>query len=213
MSVVEMIFEPELWCRWSTWAIRRMKSLKRPWFCRWFLDSNPFNHRYHRTRFQQEFCMSIPNFFLWIFCLILEHKFLPEMIRVPWCHWTMAPQWLDKLMLQELYDVDADVWKLSISKWGVAGVIKKHLARKWSYISYYVCDQYRCCESPRTHYSQPTTTFHHQGLAGDRYHRRWLELGRTVPVWHSECLTMVPCEGYDETNICKLVADISFILW
>ena len=28
-----------------------------------------------------------------------------------------------------------DFWKLSMATWGVAGVIKKHLARKWSYIS------------------------------------------------------------------------------
>jgi len=30
--------------------------------------------------------------------------------------------------------------------------------------------------------SQPTTTFHHQGLAGNRFHPLWLELGRTVAV-------------------------------
>ena len=68
------------------------------------------------TRFQQEFCM-FPTcslgFFVWLWSITnFSLKWW-----APWCHWrrddvwgklpaTWAPQWLDKLILQELYDVN-----------------------------------------------------------------------------------------------------------
>ncbi len=139
-----MIFEPEFWCRWSTWAIRRMKSLKRPSFWWWFLNSNPFNQG---IRFQQEFCRSVPNLFLWIFFNVDfgESQISPwndELVTgarmfeasnrcVRNFPATWIPQRLDKLILQELYDVKCRFIRNSPFPHGESpGVIKKQIARK-----------------------------------------------------------------------------------